>query len=115
MKPGYVFAGVTVRDRAPIMGWHEQFFDRAPDMVPNDQEAVWRVTETAAVYVVVDPKRAGGGIVTMVVDDLEDVLAGLRSRGIAPPPVEVIGTAGRKATVRDPDGNAIAIVQLEGS
>lgn len=108
----YVFAGLAVRDRDSAMRWYEQLFGTAPQMIPNDLEAVWRVSETASVYVVVDAKRAGGGIVTLVVEDLESTLAGLRSRRIAPPAIETVGTAGRKATVVDPDGNTVAIVQL---
>ena len=72
---------------------------------------MWRVAETAWLYVVVDTARAGNGLVALSVADLDATLAELSGRGISPARVEAVG-GGRKATVLDPDGNSVAIMQV---
>ena len=74
-------------------------------------EVMWRVAETAWLYVVVDSARAGNGLVALSVADLDATLAELSGRGISRLLVEAVG-GGRKATVRDPDGNSVAILQV---
>ncbi len=64
---------------------------------------------------VVDRDGAGGGIVTLVVDDLDARLAEVAARGVVPGPIAVVGDAGRKAIVADPDGNCVAIVEITAS
>jgi hypothetical protein len=72
---------------------------------------MWRLTDSAWLYVVVDGSRAGRSLVTMAVEDLDVALAELEVRAVAPQEIEEMD-AGRKATVRDPDGNTVAIVQV---
>jgi predicted enzyme related to lactoylglutathione lyase len=111
----YVFAGLPVTDRDGALVWYERLLGRPADMLPNDAEAVWRLAETASLYVVVDRDRAGGGVVTLVVDDLDACLAEVVARGVVPGPIAVVGDAGRKAIVADPDGNCVAIVEIAAS
>ena len=63
-------------------------------------------------YLVADAERAGGGLLTLFVDDLDEQLAQLESRGIKPAEIETIPGAARKATIVDPEGNSIAFAQL---
>lgn len=49
--------------------------------------------------------------VTMAVQDLDAVLAELDVRSLAAEQVEEMD-AGRKATLRDPDGNTVAIIEV---
>jgi catechol 2,3-dioxygenase-like lactoylglutathione lyase family enzyme len=84
------------------LGWYERLFGREPDMRPNDTEACWRVAEGRWVYIVVDADRAGGGIVTLIVDDLS-AFGDLET--------EPVGGL-RSAWLTDPDGNR---VQLAGT
>jgi predicted enzyme related to lactoylglutathione lyase len=51
----------------------------------------------------------------MAVSDIEEAASALEARGVATGPIEQEGEAGRKALVRDPDGNTIAIVEVAGS
>jgi hypothetical protein len=75
---------------------------------------MWRVAETAWLYVVVDSARAGNGLVALSVADLEATLTELAGRNITPERVEVVGHGERKATVLDPNGNVVAIIQVGG-
>ncbi|MGA7671625.1 MAG: VOC family protein, partial [Nitrolancea sp.] len=111
----YAFACLIVTNRDQATEWYERFFGRPPNFLPNDNEAVWQVAQTASVYVLADSERAGHSVVTLVVDDLDASLAEIASRGIMPGPIEDITGAGRKSTTRDPDGNEVALVELNSS
>jgi predicted enzyme related to lactoylglutathione lyase len=106
------FTGIPVSDLATGQVFFERLFGRPPDIVPNDREVMWRLTETARLYFLADPARAGHAAATLSVGDLDATVGELAARGIGPELVEVVGTAGRKATVRDPDGNAVALVEV---
>jgi hypothetical protein len=79
--------------------WYERLFGREPDLVPNETEACWQVREGGWVYVMEEPDRAGGGLVTLIVDDLAEWDVG-----------ETAPVGGlRSAWLTDPDGNRIQI------
>jgi hypothetical protein len=100
---------MPVRDREDAVRWYTQLTGRAPDLLPNDEEAAWRMTETGWLYVIVDAERAGSGLQTLLVDDLDAFVAGLAERGIESDPVESLGAAARRTLVTDPDGNRLNI------
>jgi predicted enzyme related to lactoylglutathione lyase len=106
-----VLIGVAVADLDPALTWYERLFGRPPDLVPNATEAAWQLTAGGWIYVVCDPGRAGHGIVTLVVEDLDDVWRRIRERGVSPEPIQGLGTAGRKALIADPAGNTIALAE----
>jgi predicted enzyme related to lactoylglutathione lyase len=108
----YVFAGIAVEDLGRSLEWYESLLGRPPDLRPNEAEAAWQLTAEASVYLVVEPHRAGGGVVTLIVDDLEGFLEGAAGRGLTTGPITEVGDAGRKAVATDPDGNAVAFAQL---
>ncbi len=108
----YAFACLMVTNRDLAAAWYERFFGRPPTFLPNDKEAVWQVAETASVYILADSDRAGRGVVTLIVDDLEATLAEIADRGITPGPIEEVTGAGHKSTTLDPDGNEVALVEL---
>jgi catechol 2,3-dioxygenase-like lactoylglutathione lyase family enzyme len=105
----HVFAGVPVRDREDAVRWYTQLVGRPPDLSPNDEEAAWRLTDSGWLYVVVDAERAGSGLHTLLVDDLDAFVAGLAERGIEAEPVESLGGAVRRTLVTDPDGNRLNV------
>lgn len=108
----YAFAGLVVRNRDRSAAWYERLFGRPPTFLPNDSEAVWQVAGTASVYILADAERAGHGIVTLVVDDLDACVAEIAARGIQAGTIEGIPGAGRKASMPDPDGNAVSLVEI---
>jgi catechol 2,3-dioxygenase-like lactoylglutathione lyase family enzyme len=109
MKAAHLFAGLAVADYGAARSWYETFFGRPPDLVPHDNESAWQLTGGGWVYVVGDPQRAGRGLLTLLVDDLDELLAALAARGISTGPVEAYGSGARKAVVEDPDGNQIGL------
>jgi hypothetical protein len=76
MAIGTAFAGVVTADIATAKAWYERLFGRPPDMLPHDREACWQLVGDAWFYVVEDGMEAGKGLLTLLVDDLDDVVAG---------------------------------------
>ncbi len=89
----------------------ERLLGRPADVEVAVDEVMWRLAESAWLYVVVDAARAGQGLVALSVADLPATLAELAQRDIRPDRMEDVG-GGRKATVLDPDGNTVAIISV---
>jgi predicted enzyme related to lactoylglutathione lyase len=107
-----LFAGVRVRDLASAIDWYGRLFGRPADIVPNEQEVMWRVTDGGWLYVLQEPSSAGGGLVTIAVTDLDAEVAALADRGLPFAPIEPVGDAGRRSSMQDPDGNSINLIQV---
>src|SRR4051794_19816624 len=101
-----LFAGIRVRDLAAARPWYECLLG-APAFFPNSTEVVWRVADERFIYIQEDPARAGEGLVTAVVDDLDAVVANIASRGLEPVEHETYDNGVRKVTYRDDDGNEV--------
>lgn len=115
MDVSYVFAGLVVRDRDASAAWYARLIGRPATFLPNDAEAVWQLAGTASLYLLADPDRAGRGIATLVVDDLDAFADEVTGRGILPGDIEEVPEAGRKVVITDPDGNAVSIVEITGT
>ena len=109
----YVFAALGVADLAPAVAWYERLLGRAPDLLPNAREAAWQLTDTGWIYLVAGDARAGPTVVTVLVEDIDVLAAGLAVRGVAAG-VES-APEGRRVTLTDPDGNTLAFAQPETS
>ncbi len=107
-----LFASMPVADLDEAVGWYEQLFGRPADIVPNQDEVMWCVAGSGWLYVIADPERAGETVVTISVNDLDQLVADLASRGISAGPITSVGGAGRKADVMDVDGNVISWIQV---
>lgn len=107
----YVFVGIPVIDRDAAVAWYERLIGRAPDLIPNDDEAAWDLSTTGWIYVLVDAERAGSALNTLLVDDLDGFLSGVAERGIVAGPVETMENAVRFAIVTDPYGNRLKVGQ----
>ena len=107
-----LFAGVRVRKLAPAVDWYGRLFGRPADIVPNDDEVMWRVTDGAWLYVICDAARAGNSLVTICVTDLDEAVVELSGRDIALGAITSVGNAGRKARGHDPDGNSIDLIEV---
>jgi predicted enzyme related to lactoylglutathione lyase len=112
MDVDVAFTGVPVSALLPARGFFERLFGRPADVVVSESEVMWRVTTNAWLYIVVDEARAGHALTTIAVDDLDAALSELGNRGLTPAEVEMVGEAGRKATLCDPDGNRVAIIEV---
>jgi len=107
-----LFAGVRVRDLEQAIDWYTRLFGRAADIVPNDDEVMWRVTDSAWVYLLRDSARAGHSLVTICVSDLESAVAELADRDITLGSISAVGEGARKATGLDPDGNSVDLIEV---
>jgi len=107
-----LFASVPVTDPTRARAWYEQLFGRPADIIPNDSEEMWRIADGAWLYVIADPERAGRTVITLCVPDLDEATTSLEGRGILVGSHEAVGTAGRKAWLSDPDGNAVALIEV---
>ena len=114
MNIDVLFAAVTVTELDRSQSWYERLFDRPPDILPNDDEAMWRVAESGWLYLTVDTERAGRSVVTMAVHALDTVVADLADRDVALGATKVVPGAGRKARYADPDGNLVWIIEVDG-
>jgi predicted enzyme related to lactoylglutathione lyase len=111
MRGEAVFAGIPVADRDAAVRWYETAFGREPDLIPNADEAAWRLTDTGWVYVIADPGRAGTALNTVLVADLTALVAELERSGLAPSRVETIPGTVMTSTLTDPDGNRLQFGQ----
>ena len=107
-----LFASVPVGDLDAAARWYEQLFGRPPDIVPNEHEVMWRVTDNGWLYVIEDRERAGRTVVTIAVNDLARFVAELADRGVVAGPIEPVGDAGQRAIAVDPDGNGISLIEV---
>jgi hypothetical protein len=108
------FIGVPVNDLGTGRDFFERLLGSPPDVLVNEGEVMWRVAEAAWLYVVVDPPRAGQALAGLSVEALDATLLELAARGITPSSVEHVSDDARKATVLDPDGNSVAIIEVSG-
>ena len=107
-----VFTGIPVTDFPAARAWYRELFGRVEDVPVAEQEVMWRITDSAWIYVVGDEQRAGRAIVALSVPDLEAVVTELGQRGIGSGPIEQVGPDALKATVRDSDGNSVSFIQV---
>jgi hypothetical protein len=109
----HVFMGIPVANRDAEMEWYQRLLGRPPDLIPNEAEAAWQLTPTSWVYIVADADRAGSGLHTLLVDDLDRFIAGFAERGIAPGPIELIGGGSvRQTIITDGAGNRLKVGQV---
>ena len=106
------FTGVAVSDLASGRDFFERLFGKPPDVLVNENEVMWRVNESAWLYTVVDPARAGHALAAFSVTDLDAALAELEGRGLQPSKLEEHEGGARKATFLDPDGNTAALIAV---
>ncbi|HTJ69712.1 MAG TPA: VOC family protein [Actinospica sp.] len=107
-----VFAGMPVSDLGVAVDWYTRLIGRAADVPVNETEVMWQLADSAFVYVVLDPEHAGSSVLSLAVADLDAAVAEAAERGVPGGPIELVGTAGRRATCTDPDGNRVALIQV---
>lgn len=110
----YLFAGIAVSDFAGALAWYETLFGKPPSFFPHDTEAVWELAEGRSVYIVQRPERAGHATHTIIVEDLDALVAGTTGRGLVPATQETYPNGVRKTTYVDPEGNEIGFGQVPG-
>ena len=111
MAAEHLFAGIPVADRDAAVQWYERLLGRPPDLIPNEREAAWRVTDTAWICLYDDAEPPAPAPHTVLLADLDGFLEGVAERGIVPGPVERIAPSVRQSVITDPDGNRLKLGQ----
>ena len=111
MPVNRVLAALAVADVDSALGWYESLLGRPADELPMDGLAEWHFPQTGVIQVVADPERAGRSLLTLGVDDLRQELSVLRERGVEAPLDDTTSDKVLFATVTDPEGNAITLVE----
>jgi catechol 2,3-dioxygenase-like lactoylglutathione lyase family enzyme len=106
-----LFAGVPVSDLDAGIDWYTRFLGRPPDMHAGE-EILWDIDEHATLFIEPNPEQAGAGRITLGVVALDALLEHLAAEGIAHEPIETYSNGVRHVKVPDPDGNAIAFVDM---
>lgn len=111
MAAEHLFAGIPVADRDAAVQWYERLLGRPPDLVPNDREAAWQLTDGGWICLYADAEPPGPAPHTLLVDDLDRFLAEVTGRGIVPGPVEAVAPSARQSVIVDPDGNRLKVAR----
>lgn len=111
MAFSHVLAVAPVRDIESAVGWYERLMGRPADARPMPGLADWHVSESGWVQVFQSPEHAGSTLLNLVVDDLDETLAGLAERGLTAGPVQPGARDVRFAALHDPDGNRVTLVE----
>lgn len=102
-----LFAVLCVRDLARARPWYEALLGGPPSFLAGETEAVWELAPHRWLAAEERPERAGHGVQTVFVDDLDRRVAAIAARGIEPAVRESYDNGVRKAIYRDADGNEI--------
>ena len=111
MSIDHVLAVIPVTDFEAAHAWYERLFGRPADNLPMEGRLVeWRVTDTGWVQVTRDVDRAGSALLNFAVDDLDQHVADVSNRGLAPGAIETVNKGVQLSAIRDPDGNTITFI-----
>lgn len=111
MSIDHVLAVVPVADFEAAHAWYERLFGRPADNLPMEGLLVeWRVTDSGWVQVTRNADRAGSALVNFAVDDLDQHVADVSGRGLAPGAIETVNKGVQLSAIRDPEGNTITFI-----
>ncbi|MFE1170530.1 VOC family protein [Nocardiopsis sp. NPDC058789] len=106
----HLYSVLPVTDPEESLGWYTALFGRPADEVVGE-EFMWRVDDTAWVVLAARPDRVGGGLLTLGVSGLDEILARLVAYGAGHEPVETYGNGVRHVVAHDPDGNSLSLAE----
>lgn len=106
----HAFTGIPVTDIDVAVDWYTRLVGRPPDLIPNEDEAAWQLTDSAWIYVEVDGGRAGTGLHALMVDALDAFVAEIGGRGLEVS-LEKTGDGLRFALITDPYGNQLKVAR----
>ena len=111
MHVARVLMVAPVRDIAAAMPWYQRLLGRPADTRPMPSLADWHLVPGGWLQVFEDAERAGSALLNLEVPELDEALAGLVKRGLTAGSVQTGGARTRFATLHDPDGNRVALLE----
>jgi predicted enzyme related to lactoylglutathione lyase len=109
MTINHVFAGIAVADYDAGLAWYKLFFGRSPDVIVAENECMWQVIDNGWIYVVGNTNHVSNTLLTLLVDNLDVLVAELVERGLETSEIDTAPGLYRKAVITDPDGNMISL------
>lgn len=106
-----VLSVVPVADFETSIAWYERLLGRPADARPMPGLADWHLTDTAWVQVYRDPDHAGSTALNFAVDELSAHTTELAARGITLGEVTTTDKNAKLASVTDPAGNTITVIE----
>jgi catechol 2,3-dioxygenase-like lactoylglutathione lyase family enzyme len=106
-----VLAALAVADIEAARAWYEQLLGRPADDIPMATAAEWHLTETGSIQLVQSAERAGKGLVTLTVDDVDDLVVDLAGRDLELAAADTPSGMFRIASTTDPEGNVITFAE----
>lgn len=103
-------ASLAVRDLHAASAWYASLLDREADTRPMAEVAEWKFERGGWLQLYQLPERAGGGSVTLAVDDIELLVTHLQQLNVAHGAL-ITTPQVRTIMLTDPDGNHIAFAQ----
>ncbi len=104
-----VLATMTVVEFDQAVEWYERLLGAGYDAQPMPGLAEWHVAG-GVVQVLRDEQRAGSGLLSLGVEDLQAARTELEGRGVSLGEATV-GVVATIAAVEDPAGNTVTLVQ----
>lgn len=106
-------ASLPVRDLHAANTWYASLLDKEADSRPTPDLAEWKFDRGGRLQLYQLPERAGGGSVTLAVDDIELLATHLQQLDVAH---GALTRTAQACTIMltDPDGNHIAFAQALG-
>jgi predicted enzyme related to lactoylglutathione lyase len=105
-----IYAAGTVADFDAGLDWYTRLMGRPADDLPFPGMAQWRNMNRAGLQLWQDKDRAGRGLMTIVVTDIEREKTRLAAAGIELGAI-AWGAFGAAAELRDPEGNRINLTE----
>ena len=102
-------AAIAVSDLKRSVDWYERLLDRSASM-PMEEVAEFGFDKGGWLQLYRDARRAGSASVTLSVDDLEDEIAKMETKGVAVD-TRTSTVIVKTAIIKDPDGNRIVFAQ----
>lgn len=113
MQITHTLSVLKVRDHDAAVAWYSALFGRGPDRRPMPPSAEWDLGVGRGVQVYLDPDHAGGHDMVIGVEDLDEALIELASRGIEGEAFTVPSGQFRLAILADPSGNSVVLAHEE--
>ncbi|KIF68856.1 glyoxalase [Streptomyces sp. AcH 505] len=111
MDVARVLMVAPVRDIEAAVTWYERLLGRPADTRPMPSLADWHLTPGGWLQVFEDPEHAGTTLLNLEVPSLDKALSELNTRGLTTTPVQQGGKTTRIASLQDPDGNRVTLLE----
>jgi hypothetical protein len=105
-----IYAQVNCSDLSASIEWYRKLFGRMPDARPMEGLAEWHHRNSSGFQLFENPRDAGHGTMTLIVDGLREEHSRLKEAGLVPGDIEPASSTSL-VRLRDLDGNLIVLAE----